>query len=101
MKLGLPFVALGLLVAGCASPSQRIERRLVEVGLPQTQARCMGDRLAARLSGSQLRQLDQLVRLNGDRIGRMRLEDIGRTLSDQRDPALVAEVVRSGISCLI
>jgi len=97
----LPLLALPLVLAACASPASRIERKLVEVGVPRPQAECMGVRLAQRLSHAELRQLDRMARLNGDRINRMRLEDVSRMLVDVENPALVAEVVRTGIGCLI
>ncbi len=92
---------LGLLLAGCASPAQRIERKLVEVGVPQGQAQCMGVRLQQRLSASQLRSLDRLSRIDRDRVGRMRVEDIARQLAENGDPLVMAEVVRTGIGCLV
>lgn len=97
----IAIAGLGLLLAGCASPAQRIERKLVEVGVPQGQAQCMGVRLQQRLSAGQLRSLDRLARMNGNRIERMRVEDIARQLAADGDPALVAEVVRTGIGCLV
>ncbi|WP_439534169.1 hypothetical protein [Polymorphobacter sp.] len=94
-------LGLALAVAGCASPAQRIERKLVEVGVPQRVAECMGQRLSQQLSTSQLRQLDRMARLEGDRIGRARIEDIGRALAGAENPALMGEVIRTGVSCLI
>ena len=97
----LPAVFLSVLIASCASPAQRIERALVNSGVPPSQAQCMGYRLAERLTTSQLRQLDQLARLTNDRLGRARLEDIGRAIAGPENPALIAEVVRTGIVCLL
>lgn len=96
----LPITLLALLAA-CATPSQRITAKLTEYGVPPTQARCMGDRLQARLNTSQLRRLGEIGALNRDRIGRMSVSDIAATLNQPGDEALVAEVVRSGISCLV
>lgn len=92
---------LSLALAACASPSQRIERALVGYGLPASQAQCMGSRLAQRLTSTQLRQLDKLARLNADRLGQTRLQDIGRTIAGAENPALIAEVVRTGLGCLL
>jgi hypothetical protein len=97
----VPLVLLPLALAACATPATRIERKLVEVGVPRPQAQCMGTRLAQRLTTSELRQLDRLVRQNEDRLARTRLEDLPRTLASLDNPALVTEVVRTGISCLI
>jgi hypothetical protein len=90
-----------VVVAACATPSQRITAKLTEYGVPPTQARCMGDRLQQRLDNRQLRRLGEIGRLNRDRLGRMSVTDIAATLNKPGDEALVAEVVRSGISCLI
>jgi hypothetical protein len=94
-------LAVLALLAACATPSQRITTKLTEYGVPPTQARCMGDRLEARMSTAQLRRLAEIGRLNRDRMGRMSVSDIAATLNQPGDEALVAEVVRSGISCLI
>ena len=95
-----PLAALALLSA-CATPSQRISTKLTEYGVAPRQAQCMGDRLEARLDNRQLRRLGEIGRLNRDRMGRMSVNDIVGTLNRPGDEALVAEVVRSGIGCMI
>lgn len=90
-----------LALAACATPSQRIATKLTELGVPQPQARCMGDRLQDRLSVSQLRRLQEISRIDSDRLGRMRISEIADQLTDARDPALVAEVIRAGVGCSI
>lgn len=90
-----------LLLAACATPSQRIAAKLSEVGVPEPQARCMGDRLGTRLSMSQLKRLDEISRINGGRMDRMSIPEIALALSDPRDPGLVAEVIGAGVGCLI
>jgi hypothetical protein len=101
MVVRITLLASLLFLAACASPSQRIARKLGEYGVPPGQAQCMGDRLANRLSTSQLRRLGEISRLNPDRIGRMRVDEIARALDDPQDPRLVSEVIRTGIVCLI
>lgn len=99
----LRFFLLGglVLLGACATPSQRIATKLIEVGVPQPQARCMGDRLGTRLSLSQLKRLDEISRINDGRMDRMSIPAIARALSDPRDPGVVAEVIRAGVGCLI
>ncbi len=101
--IGVASLGLALLLGACAGPAQRIERSLVRVGVPFDVAQCMGVRLEQRLTRDQLRRLDQLARLEDRRggLGRARLEEIGRVLGGADDPALVGEVVRTGIGCLI
>ncbi len=94
-------IALLALLAGCATPSQRIAAKLGEYGVPAPQARCMGDRLQDRLSTAQLRRLGELASLNRDRLGRMSINDIARQLNGPQDSALAVEVVRAGLGCAI
>lgn len=89
-----------LLLAGCATPSQRIATALVDRGVPPSQARCMGDRLSDRLGVGQLQRLDTISKMNDGRIDRMSIPQIANALSDPRDPGLVAEVLRAGVGCL-
>ena len=101
MRSIITVVAPLLLLAGCATPSQRIATALVDRGVPPSQARCMGEKLDDRLSIAQLKRLDAIRRLNGGRIDRMSIPQIANALSDPRDSGLVAEVVRAGVGCLV
>jgi hypothetical protein len=97
-------IAAGVVVlalAGCATPAQRIAATLGDYGVPPGQARCMGERLQARLSVAQLRRLEAIGRGNGENTGRMSVTEIAGKLTDPRDPALVAEFVRAGIGCAL
>ena len=88
----------GLALAACATPAQRIADRLQAAGVPGAEARCMGNRLAARLS---LRQLDELNRVVRTEAGEhLTVNRLVRRLGDT-DPALVARVVETGIVCAI
>ena len=92
---------LALFVAACATPAQRITERLVALGVPGPQARCMGQRLGDRLSRDQLRRLAEIASVSPDRLGRMNINDIVRQIDQPGDRARVAEVVRAGISCAV
>ncbi len=94
-------LGLLLLLAACASPAQRITTELVKIGIPEPQARCVGERLADRLSHDQMKRLATLAQLNKDKIGRMSINDIARQLNQPGDRQLVSEVLRAGISCAI
>lgn len=95
----LPLIALPLLLAGCATPAQRITRNLAELGVPQRQAQCMGDRLGQRLSIGQLLRLQELTSIRMERLERMSLRQIAAKLTDEKDPGLVAEFLRAGLGC--
>ena len=90
-----------LLLSACATPAQRIATELVKIGIPEPQARCVGDRLADRLSHDQMKRLATLAQLNKDKVGHMSLGDIARQLNQPGDRQLVSEVLRAGISCAI
>lgn len=96
-------VVLALLVlAGCATPAQRITARLTEYGVPAAPARCMGDRLQSRLSLDQLRRLDEIGKTLGrDRVARLTVRGLVRVLDQPADARLVSELVRASVACLI
>ena len=89
-----------LLLAACATPADRITAKLVELGVPAGQARCMGDRLADRLTTDQLRQLGTAANVDKTATGRISLRDIVHRLRDV-DAPVAAEVVRAGLGCVI
>lgn len=97
----MPALAALLLLASCTTPAQRIATKLGAYGVPPAQARCMGEKLQQRLSVAQLRRLDDVGRLNSERMGRMSVTEIAGKLTDPGDPALVVEFVRSGIECVL
>lgn len=90
-----------LLLAACATPAQRIATKLTQYGVPPVQAQCMGDRLATRLTRAQLQRLADLAQLDPDRVGRMTVAEIAQTIGEKGDPAVVAEIIRTGIACLV
>lgn len=87
-----------LTLAACATPAQRISTKLVELGVPSRQAECMGDKLQQRLSLSQLRRLAEVTRGRDEKLS---FREIARRLDDTGDPALVAEVLRAGVGCVL
>ncbi len=94
--IAVVFAALAL--AACATPAQRITDRLQAAGVPGSQARCMGNRLAARLSVGQLAELNRVVKSAGGE--KLTVNRLVRRLGDA-DPALVAKLVETGIVCAI
>lgn len=94
-------LAACLLLAACTTPSQRITSNLTELGVPPRQAQCMGNRLGERLSLGQLRRLQELSGIRAERLQRMSIRQIADKLTDEKDPALIAEFIRAGIGCAI
>lgn len=101
MKMRAPVLFACVVLVGCATPAQRIARKLGEYGVPPRQAQCMGDRLQSRLTMAQLRRLEEIGKMIPDRSGPMSVGDIARQLSDPRDPTVVIEVVKAGVGCAI
>jgi hypothetical protein len=99
MRIALALVPL-LLMAGCATPSQRIATKLTQYGVPPAQAQCMGDRLASRLTRAQLQRLADIAQMDPDRVGKMSINEIAQTLGESGDPAIVSEVIKTGLVCL-
>jgi hypothetical protein len=97
----IALISLPLALAACATPAQRIASNLQGFGVPPRQAQCMGGRLGERLSFGQLRRVQQLTDLNGRRLERMSIREIAGRLTDERDPAIIAEFLRAGIGCAI
>lgn len=96
------FGLVGLaLMAGCATPSQRISTKLVEYGVPQPQAVCVGDKLEARLTISQIRRVADIAKRSRNSAGRVTITQFAAALDHPGDEAIVAEVLRAGLGCLL
>ncbi|TRW18144.1 hypothetical protein [Glacieibacterium frigidum] len=95
------FAALSLaaVVVACATPADKITDALIDYGLPEKQARCMGERLEARLSLEQLQRLSELARANRGQ-GKVSVNRLADQLNREGDPKLVTAVVGAGVSCL-
>ena len=94
-------LAAALLLAACASPAERITEKLVEAGVPDRQAQCMGTRLAERLTAEQLRELGKVAGNDRAEGRRSSLRDLVRRVRDVNDPQLVAVLVGAGVECAI
>ena len=94
-------IALPLALAACATPGERLGNSLFQLGVPERQAFCMGDRLARNLTGDQLRTIQRLARLGDRQFRRMSIREIAERINPAGDPGLIAEFVRAGVGCLI
>lgn len=91
-------IAAAVLLAGCTTPEQRIAARLEAAGVPSPQARCMGGRLAARLSYGQLDELNRVVKDSGG--DHLTVNKLVNRLGNA-DPVLVARLVETGLTCAL
>lgn len=97
MRTALPLFAFAALAA-CAAPSARIAEQLEKYGLDAQQALCVGQRLEANLSISQLKQLAAAARAAGAD-GSLTSSDLLRSAAQIRDPKVAIEVARAGAGC--
>ena len=91
-----------LLLAGCATPSARITTELTRFGLDQNQATCVGNRLGARLSLAQLKQLAGAARAyasNDPNPRQLTGGDLARVSAQIKDPQIPIEVASAAASC--
>jgi hypothetical protein len=89
-------------LAACAAPSTRIATELSRYGLDEAQARCVGERLEANLSISQLKQLARAAGAldKGDTTpGRLTGADLLRVARQIDDPKVPIEVARAATGC--
>ena len=87
-----------VLLASCATPAERIAGKLESAGVPAPQARCMGGKLAARLSYGQLEELNRVVKDSGS--DRLTLNKLVRRLGSA-DPVIAARLVETGLTCAL
>ena len=92
-------LTVATLLAACATPAEKITTALTDYGLPEKQARCMGERLQDKLSLEQLKRLNDLARQNRGQ-GRVSVNALADQLNRDGDPKLVAAVVGAGFGCL-
>lgn len=101
MKVRVALVGVMVLLAGCATPSQRISSKLVSYGVPEPQAVCVGDKLEDRLSISQLRRVSEIAKRSRNEAGRVTITQFAQALDKPGDEELVAEVLRAGLGCIL
>lgn len=90
-----------LLLAGCATPEQRVRSGLIDAGLPAPLATCMADRMVDRLSLLQLRRLGRLGTLDGAAARDLTIEQYLRRARALGDPEIWGVVSTSAAICAI
>ena len=92
---------LSLTLAGCAvTPEQRVNAALRQAGVPPRVASCMAERMAAKLSIEQLKELKALAK--SDEPGeKMSAKHILKRVAAIGDPEVVEVTSRAAIGCYI
>jgi hypothetical protein len=94
----LPALAL---LAGCAvTPEQRVNAALRDAGVPPRVASCMAERMVAKLSIEQLKELKSLAKAEqpGEKVS---AKHILKRVAAIGDPQVVEVTSRAAIGCYI
>ena len=94
-------LAVAIALASCATPETRVRTALIEAGLSQRVAGCMAERMVDRLSITQLRRLQSLSSLKGERVEELSVSELLRRVRALNDPEIVRVVTSAGIGCAI
>ena len=103
MKRLAPALLAALALAGCATPSAttRVRAALLQSGLPPRMADCMADRLVARLSIGELKELGRAAKLPHRDVGALSIDELAYRLRAIGDKHIVHVVTTAGIGCAI
>jgi hypothetical protein len=88
-------------LAGCATPQTRLERGLINAGLPKTQSACMADRMVDKLSLIQLRRLSSLGNFEDEKLGDITVSRFMRNIRALKDPEILSVTTRAALGCAI
>jgi hypothetical protein len=101
MKRTLLLLPALALLAGCAiTPEQRVNAALRDAGVPPRVASCMAERMAAKLSIEQLKELKQLSK-SGEPGEKMSAKHIIHRVEALGDPEVVSVTTRAAVGCYI
>jgi hypothetical protein len=96
----LPLLALFALPGCVVTPEQRVNAALQDAGVPPRVAGCMAERMAARLSITQLKELKALAKEHapGEKVS---AKHILKRVAALGDPEIVTVTSRAAIGCYI
>jgi len=88
-------------VSSCATPQTRLQRGLINAGLPKTQSACMADRMVNKLSLLQLRRLISIGNFENEKLRDMSVSRFMRNIRALKDPEIVSITTRAALGCAI
>lgn len=97
-------IAITLLVvsaSACASRETRVRGALLNAGLSPPLASCMAERMADRLSVSQLRRLQSLSSLKRENVGELTVGEFLERARAVADPELLLVMSTVSVGCRI
>lgn len=90
-----------LVLAGCATPEQRVRSGLVDAGLSAPMAACMAERMVDRLSLLQLRRIGRLGDLREANVRELSVDQFLHRARAIGDPEILAVMTTSAGICAI
>lgn len=94
-------VALAGLLAGCATPEQRVRSGLIDAGLSRPMATCMAERMVERLNLLQLRRIGRLGDLRDANMRELSVDQFLHRARALGDPEILAVMTTSAGLCAI
>jgi hypothetical protein len=90
-----------VLVSACASREARVRSALLNAGLPPPAADCMAEQMADRLSISQLRRLQDIGALRGERLEELTVAEFVERARALNDPEMLGVLSVASVGCAI
>ena len=90
-----------LALSACATPESRVRAGLVSAGISPPVAACMSTRMVDRLSLLQLRRLQSISTLKGERIGDVSIAQFLHRARAIGDPEILGVVTSAGLRCAL
>lgn len=89
------------LLAGCATPEQRVRSGLIDAGLSRPMATCMASRMVERLNLLQLRRIGRLGDLRDANMRELSVDQFLHRARALGDPEILAVMTTSAGICAI
>ena len=90
-----------LALSACATPEQRLRNGFIEAGISRPVAGCLAQRMASRLSITQLRRFGDAAGLRGQNIGSMPVDLLLHRARALGDPEILGVVTSSAAICAV
>lgn len=94
-------IAAMALLAGCATPEQRVRSGLIDAGLSRPMATCMASRMVERLNLLQLRRIGRLGDLRDANMRELSVDQFLHRARALGDPEILAVMTTSAGICAI
>jgi hypothetical protein len=94
-------VAILVLASACASKETRVRGALLKAGLPPPAADCMAEQMADRLSIAQLRRLQRIGALRGERLEELTVGEFVERARALNDREMLGHLSVASVGCAL